>query len=211
MEEGDNIHDACNSRDFELVKIIIEHCGTVQINEKDKHGDTPLHISCSSDDIETVKYLIKHGSATHINEKNNNGSTPLHLSCYHGNLEIVKFLVGNGALINEKDNHGNTLLHDACYKDDNLEIVKLLVGKGLSISQKNNRGNTPLHISCKFLNSSLQETIKYFISLDESGEIIYIKNDENKTALDSLSKEKRSIIEKFIEDNEYLNVKCPEE
>lgn len=87
----------------------------VNINAKDRVGETALMFASKYGYLEKVKLLIESGAD--INAKNKYGSTSLIWASSEGHLEIVKYLVEEmGMNINDKDNDGETSLMRASYK-----------------------------------------------------------------------------------------------
>jgi ankyrin repeat protein len=96
-------HAACASGNINIVKLLLDESNNVInkisiINNKNKHGDTPLHTSCfSKDRIIIAEFLLKNGA--YINEKNNKGETPLCRACYWGQFDAMNMLLNYGAEI----------------------------------------------------------------------------------------------------------------
>ena len=78
---------------------------SVDVNARNKDGQTPLHI-CKH--VAMARALIEAGAD--VNARDHQGRTPLHQPiCWNDN--VVKMLVEAGAEVNAKDKEGKTLLH----------------------------------------------------------------------------------------------------
>ena len=87
---------------------------SVDANERDFHGCTPLMEASSRGSFRIVKLLKSKGAR--INVKDKRGNTALMFAAERGNLQVVKFLVEGGAKIDMTDNNGNTAFLLACAK-----------------------------------------------------------------------------------------------
>lgn len=87
------IHEAIFKNDVSLLYEILsdKKCVRYIINDKDKHGNTPLHLACMlgrSKDI--VSALLQCGAS--VDTKNLHRWTPFHEACSYGNREIITIL-----------------------------------------------------------------------------------------------------------------------
>jgi len=107
------LHVLINTEYFDIMKYLIEH--GVDLNCKNKEGNTPLHIAACPyprvEDLKTVKLLIENGAD--INAKNINGETPLHNASLLDQFKIMKYLIEKGADVNAPDINGITPLQIA--------------------------------------------------------------------------------------------------
>jgi ankyrin repeat protein len=106
---------------------------SVNVNCKDKFGQTPLIWSSYNGYLEIVKVLIENDAD--VNCKDNFDNTPLTLSSIKGHLEIVKVLIENGVDVNCKNDGGWTPLIGASYYG-HLQIVKCLIENGADWNMK---------------------------------------------------------------------------
>ena len=150
------LHEACEERDFGLVKRLIED--GANITAKDKNGRTPLHIACLDEETAIADLLIERGADTCA--KDDHGFTPLDYAiadgyygrsrvmedaCFLGYIALAKKLIEHdGVHINAKNKYGQTPLHLAC---DNFELVSALIARGADIKAKDNCDQTPLHLA----------------------------------------------------------------
>jgi len=139
---------------YELIDrcLLILKKRNININNKDRKGNTPLHISIYKTS-KTLKYrkviikLLKY-KKIRINIYNNNGYTPLHTAVKENNLHIVKLLLNSKKVnvnINTKNNQGNngidingvtvtTPLSIACLYGHH-KIIKYLINKNANINK----------------------------------------------------------------------------
>lgn len=94
--------------------------------------------------------------------------------------------------VNEQDEDGNTLLHYAA-KYNLIKLVWKLKRKNADFSIVNSAGDTALHVACKNHNLYISEEIFRKYSRKN------IKNFENKTPIDYLTKIEKQLFENFEE------------
>lgn len=144
----------------------------VDVNIKDKYGNTPLHFALEYGTYDSVLFLLENGAD--IEAKNNRGVTPIHLS---KDIKTTNLLVKKGADIYVMDKDGNTPLHSAA-KAGNIESVKIFCNKGLDVNKKNKNGNTPAY-STVFVTNNIP-LLKILLS---AGLDIKIKNNRGESLL----------------------------
>lgn len=76
------------NEEIDLIKWLLAQ--ELQINAKDKAGDTLLHVAAASVHATVVTLLIDNGAS--INALSGNGDTPLHRGAYHGHYAVVLLL-----------------------------------------------------------------------------------------------------------------------
>ena len=101
-----SIHEAAKDGNIKAVK---QHlAGGVDVNVKNKNGQTPLHRAVSYDCREIINLLVANGAD--VNEKAKYGGTPLMYAASNGNKEIAELLIAKGADLNADDGRGSTPL-----------------------------------------------------------------------------------------------------
>lgn len=96
------------------------------VNEKDRHGHTPL-ISASKEGLKDFVQDLLHRGAD-ISASSDKGKTPLHYAAANGHTEIVKILIDKGADVDARDHEGHTPLMLSAIYGCNQTIQALLDG-----------------------------------------------------------------------------------
>lgn len=87
------LHDAALEGNLDTVKELIAN--GLDLNAKNKFGNTPLHYASIAGHLKIVKYLLSNGAN---NIKSNSGKTPLDFAREKEYVEIVSALTTNGVL-----------------------------------------------------------------------------------------------------------------
>ena len=91
----------------DMVEFLIDN--GVEINVKDKEGNTPLIKACYGNNISIIRKLLKAGAK--VNVKNNKGETPIIVVAKNNGLSLVlPMLVEAGADINERNEYGENII-----------------------------------------------------------------------------------------------------
>lgn len=110
-----------NDNTVQLENLLKNKYYSLNINEQDKDGDTPLHISVFLSNINAIKILINYGADIYILDKW--GQTSLHRICFSmgetKSLDILNIFIkqnnknnkGNKNIFDIQDNYGNTPCH----------------------------------------------------------------------------------------------------
>ena len=117
----------------------------VNIDKKNKKGETPLQVASAKGDEVKVRTLLEDGA--NCNTQDNAGWTPLHDAVTGARTGVVRILLQFGA--NPSVPGGDqrlTPLHDAVSGGD-LEIMRLLVSHGADRDAKDSEGRTPRSIA----------------------------------------------------------------
>ena len=97
------LHDAALEGNLDTVKKLIAN--GLDLNAKNKFGNTPLHYASIAGHLKIVKYLLSNGAN---NIKSNSGKTPLDFAREKEYVEIVSTLTNWGAMNNtDKNNYYN--------------------------------------------------------------------------------------------------------
>jgi ankyrin repeat protein len=209
-------------------------------NIRDNQGQTPLHLAVAGGYETSAEYLCGLGRLADPNIQDNQERTPLHLAVARGDLYIVTRLLKYRANPNVRNGQGQTPLHIAVEGEFN-KIVEFLLEKGGDPNVRNGQGQTPVHLAATldngtiwpFLESSadievdfnLQDDkgntpLHYLISngqgdfagiLVEKGADPYIRNQEEKTALDLANEYLRENLLKTINGRGQQNTEHGEE
>ena len=141
IKKVDTWISAAKKGDFAYLK---SQSDKMDIEAKNKDGDTALILSAKHGHLDCLKYLHKQGAD--IDAKNKYGYTALILSARHGYLEIVEHLVKKGANIEAENDYGETALILSAGRG-HFKIVRYLCTQGADIDAKNKDGDTALIIS----------------------------------------------------------------
>ncbi|OUM65155.1 hypothetical protein PIROE2DRAFT_41972, partial [Piromyces sp. E2] len=117
----------------------------IDINKKDKDGNTPLVIACKENNVELIKELVEAGANVNISD-DNNSDTPLIIMCERENEQMVKYLIEHGAEVNKLNKYGYSALYISCIRE-NEALVKYLIEKGADLNIKNEFGKTPFIVA----------------------------------------------------------------
>jgi len=110
----------------------------IDINSKDKNGNTPLLIACYFGNIEIISKLLESGA--NINIQNNYGDSPLMISCFFKNKKIIQKLKKNGADENILNNYGYSVLKIKGINNNNKNDVNNIFIKSLLNNYNENYG-----------------------------------------------------------------------
>lgn len=106
-------HYACCKNMISVVQYLLPYAFPyLQINAKDRCGDTPLHDTCRCGYIEIVEMLLQHPDI-HVNVTNDIGNTPLHVTVrgysnsVHDCLDVVRLLLQHPSMNNNAINDAN--------------------------------------------------------------------------------------------------------
>ena len=164
------LHKAAIENHIEVMEYLIDERKELDINAKNKMGQTPLHLVCKHGHYEFFKGLLEKASNNlDFLSKDNEGNTLLHALCGNnlkdtpGEIEIVKVLVRDyPSLVNSKNNYEETPAYLASqgqkYKIFNFLInnganMDVLTVEGDSPRDSSYRNHTPKKILTKLSNS----------------------------------------------------------
>ncbi len=157
----------------EVIELFID--SGVDVNVKDKDGNTALHEAAIKGYLDIVRWLIGNGADVNV-ENSDGGDTALHLAALHGHTDVVKVLIWNGADLNDKHN-GYTALHYAA-SCGYVEIVKDLLENGADLNAKDEDGCSAFDLAVSYRHVEVRNL--FFI-------IDYLeKGDANRHNLDAL-------------------------
>ncbi len=123
----------------------------VDVNQKDKEGNTPFMIAAASNQNPDIIGLLL-PKVKNINEKNNAGATALALAVRGNSAQVVQAILNAGADVNTVDNSGNNLVsylfeyYNPRQAKEFQPKVKALQDKGFAITTPSQNGNTLYHL-----------------------------------------------------------------
>ncbi|CAB0034736.1 unnamed protein product [Trichogramma brassicae] len=129
----------------------------VQIDARDRFGNTPLHLAARSHHRRSIELLLRRGADPSL--VNEAGWTLLHQVCWwhRDDVELLEWLLELGdeeqravLRVNARttDESRNTALHMVlrCGRSDNRRMAELLLRAGADPNLANAKGATPLHV-----------------------------------------------------------------
>lgn len=120
------LHLAIRQRNYENVKVILEHPAT-DVNVRDNYGETPLHwlFAWPNAPHNILRLLLAKGA--NVNEQDKDSQAPLYEACLSGDVLAARALLKAGADVNDgEDVWGRTALHEAI-DSQNLALVQVLL------------------------------------------------------------------------------------
>ena len=115
----------------------------VDVNARDKSGDTALIIAADNGNLDAVRMLLNENVNPTLKDKN--GDNALIRAVKNGYLDVVDVILRKKNLINSTGRHKRTALMVAA-ENGKVRVVKLLIKKGAKISAKDDYGKTALDL-----------------------------------------------------------------
>lgn len=145
------------SRPPAMIRVLLEYGKFVDLNQRDKEGDTPLMLTYATPNNECLKLLVRAGAD--VNCQDQEGEPPLSLALRKGNLEYVDILLAQPETdVNIFSETWGGPLHAAC-RFRQADIVRNLVARGADVNLASKRyivGTTPLVCAILSNNADLE-------------------------------------------------------
>ena len=136
------LHIAAHFGYYDIVDALI-NAPNVNINVRNKDGDTPLHAAVELGREQSARLLINAGAD--INASDNSQQTALHTAAFHGHHHIVDALIKAPNInLNVRNAHGYTPLYLASMSGRE-QSARLLINAGAGINISDNGQWTALH------------------------------------------------------------------
>ncbi|KAG8176485.1 hypothetical protein JTE90_017540 [Oedothorax gibbosus] len=143
---------------LEVVKELLNQPG-INVNEKDKNGQSALHHSICKGHLQVVNTLLK-APGVMVNEKDGlHGFTPLHMAIEYHHFDAVEALLTHPDTdIDAKDDCGQAPLYTAAFHGD-MKVVEMLLQGGADTYAKTDQGFSVVYYPAKHGHSRLVEVI----------------------------------------------------
>ena len=149
----------------------------VDLELKNKDGNTPIHLAVLSENEYLTYRLIKLGAK--LDKRNNLGDSVLHSAVRGGNLKIVNLIIYHNGNLLSKNKLGETALHTSLVgpKKD-LKIIMSLVAGGSDLLTTNNNGHNLMKSFSVFRRTPKNEAIRTYIQQQ-----VYLRHKEKYTEI----------------------------
>lgn len=149
----------------------------VNLELKNKDGNTPIHLAVLSENEYLTYRLIKLGAK--LDKRNNLGDSVLHSAVRGGNLKIVNLIIYHNGNLLSKNKLGETALHTSLVgpKKD-LKIIMSLVVGGSNLLTTNNNGHNLMKSFSVFRRTPKNEAIRTYIQQQ-----VYLRHKETYTEI----------------------------
>ncbi|ETW06427.1 serine/threonine protein kinase, variant 1 [Aphanomyces invadans] len=121
---------ACQSGKTKVVAALLER-DDMDVNFKDKYGDTPLIAAAEDGNIENVALLLAN-PATQVNAQGARQQTALAKAAQYDNLDVIRMLLEHGADTSILDKNGNSCL-ELALQDEQYQVAVVLVASGMTV------------------------------------------------------------------------------
>jgi ankyrin repeat protein len=153
-ELNDKLYDACEQKNFEEVKRLVELGANVNSRKsEDTDGKTPLMVAAVDGTYEIVQYLLEKGADPQMITWASS-TDALNFACRSPNVDVIKLLMapreeGGGGLAIDRPAGGNwTVVHSAANWGQT-EVLKYLLSIGAPADALTTTGRTPLSLAAE--------------------------------------------------------------
>ncbi|MHC4154047.1 MAG: ankyrin repeat domain-containing protein [Planctomycetota bacterium] len=129
-----SLFEAVKKGDVEHVRKLITP--RVDVNAKDRKGQTPLHFAARHGHEQIARLLIAGGADVNVNMSDESW-TPLLDAASTGHTKLAKLLLEKGAKVDVGDDYGYTPLYYAIWSEDQ-EMVRMLIAAGADVNSAPN-------------------------------------------------------------------------
>ncbi|ORX59167.1 hypothetical protein BCR36DRAFT_579792 [Piromyces finnis] len=150
---------ACSNNNYQMAKLLLD-TSKVQMNHRNKNGDTELAVASVNDNPQLIELLIEHQSD--VNYMNNKGHYPIHIATINNKLNTLKTLYQHGSDIHSDNIIGNQCFALACI-NSYVEIMDYLLTLNADYNHTNYNGDSALHQCCIL---QKQDMINYILALE---------------------------------------------
>uniref|UniRef100_A0A0G4GD46 Uncharacterized protein n=1 Tax=Chromera velia CCMP2878 TaxID=1169474 RepID=A0A0G4GD46_9ALVE len=156
------LHEAAVRGRVDVLKRLVKEEG-VDVNAKDKDGDTALHRASLSGQKGAVVSLLELGADVEA-ASDRHGRTAVHAAAERGHVDVLRVLLNAGAEAMRGDRKkGTTALHVAC-RGGHRDVVLVLLWRGASeaVNIRDAAGDTALHEAARSGDRLLVRTLLAF-------------------------------------------------
>ncbi|TPX58554.1 hypothetical protein SpCBS45565_g07976 [Spizellomyces sp. 'palustris'] len=159
------VHYAASRGHLEVLQLLVERTSLVDVDVKDREGETPLLKAAYNGHTQVVRYLLSKNA--NVNQQDSDGWSALHNCASRGHLFAARAIIEGGADVNAKSRTGHTPLMSASAKGF-LDLVELLLNNKADPLVKNNFGDTAYDLAaqseeayiCEVLQMSEQDILE---------------------------------------------------
>lgn len=126
------LHKAVLNSDIDLVKKLIQE--GVNLEVKDKKGETALFYAVDQNKINIAKYLIS--KKAELNVWNVHGKPLIHSAIANNQSDLVQLMLDNGLDVNGKKQEGTLLTLSCNLQPNNFKLIQLFVNYRVDVNAK---------------------------------------------------------------------------